>query len=415
MPSTPVVSVAPALALAAALALPGCGGYAPSPDAGAAFRERATVQEDAEFRVAVAALSPEEARRHFELELAGEGVQPIWIRVENRTQAPAWFLPIGTDPAYFAPYEVAYMFHRPFARERNRRIDAHLLATALPLEVPPGGTVEGFVHTHLAEGARWVSAYVVSGGRLHDFRFVAHVPGRAWDFERVDFATLYPAAAVRDLDLPGLLAEVERLPCCAAGDSGRPDADPLNLVLVGTPDALVFPFVARGWNFTEPLDAGSAWRSVKAFLTGSAYRTSPVSPLHLFGRPQDAALQKPRNDIDRRNHLRVWLAPFTFQGTPVWIGQVSRDIGVRFTTASWYLTTHTIDPDVDEDRDYLLQDLVLTGHVSRVAHVPGVGAAPPSAPRHNLTGDPYFTDGKRLVVFLDAAPGPVDRIRIVGP
>jgi hypothetical protein len=140
-----------------------------------------------------------------------------------------------------------------------------------------------------------------------------------------------------------------------------------------------------------------------------------VSPLYLFGRPQDAALQKPRNDIDRRNHLRLWRAPFTFQGTPVWVGQVSRDIGVRLTTKSWYLTTHKVDPDMDEDRDYLLQDLAVSGYVSRAGLVPGVGAAPRNAPRRNLTGDPYFTDGKRLVVFLDPEPGPLDRLERVGP
>ncbi len=138
-----------------------------------------------------------------------------------------------------------------------------------------------------------------------------------------------------------------------------------------------------------------------------------MSPLHLFGRPQDAALQKPRNDIDQRNHLRIWLAPFTLHGKSVWVGQVSRDIGVRFTTRSWYLTTHKIDPDVDEDRDYLLQDLTLTGFVYRIGLLPGVGEAPRTAPRHNLTGDPYFTDGKRLVMVLDAEPRPMDRVEVI--
>jgi LssY C-terminus len=32
-----------------------------------------------------------------------------------------------------------------------------------------------------------------------------------------------------------------------------------------------------------------------------------------------------------------------FEGKPVWVGQVSRDIGVRFTLATWNLVTHRID------------------------------------------------------------------------
>jgi hypothetical protein len=88
------------------------------------------------------------------------------------------------------------------------------------------------------------------------------------------------------------------------------------------------------------------------------------------------------------------------EGQPVWIGQVSRDIGVRFTPKTWNLTTHQIDPEVDEARDYVLNDLLAGGRVARLGFVPGVEPAPAIAPRHNLTGDPYFTDGLRAVAVL---------------
>ncbi len=39
--------------------------------------------------------------------------------------------------------------------------------------------------------------------------------------------------------------------------------------------------------------------------------------------------------------------------------------------------------------------------VAEVGFVKGVGSAPPSRPRTNLTGDPYFTDGFRTVLILD--------------
>ncbi len=396
-----------------ALLLAGCAGFAPEPHERADFHLRTESQEDGAFRVATAALSSDETRRFLGVDLESKGIQPVWIEIENRTGRTAWYLPIGTDPAYFAPYEVAYGFHTWWAPDRSRRIAEHLLSSAVPLELPAGKAVRGFVYTHAGQGARYLRVQILDDRQLREFRFVATVPGTRFDFQRVDFGRLYPASAVRDLELPALLAEIEKLPCCAADAEGRPLADPLNLVLVGSPVDVAFPLVQRGWNLTEPFDAGSAWRSVKAFLLGSSYQTSPVSPLHLFGRPQDAALQKPRNDIDRRNHLRLWLAPFTLRGVPVWVGQVSRDIGVRFTTRSWYLTTHKIDPDVDEDRDYLLQDLVMTGHVAGVGLVPGVGPAPRDRPRHNLTGDPYFTDGRRLLLVTSPTPFPVDRIQVI--
>jgi len=81
---------------------------------------------------------------------------------------------------------------------------------------------------------------------------------------------------------------------------------------------------------------------------------------------------------------------------------VSRDIGVRFTTKAWNLTTHRIDPDVDESRDYVIEDLIAAGRVKAAGYVGGVGPCTAGAPRRNLTGDPFFTDGKRAVVLLSA-------------
>ena len=80
-----------------------------------------------------------------------------------------------------------------------------------------------------------------------------------------------------------------------------------------------------------------------------------VSALYVFGRPQDVAIQRACTSIQERNHLRLWLAPMRYEDQPVWIGQISRDIGVRFTRKT--ITTHKIDPDVDETRDFLIQDL----------------------------------------------------------
>src|ERR1700730_12398690 len=102
--------------------------------------------------------------------------------------------------------------------------------------------------------------------------------------------------------------------------------------------------------------------------------------------------------ISLRNHLRLWRAPFTIDGEYVWVGQISRDIGIKFTTQSWYLTTHRISPEVDHDRYYLLQDLAVTGEVARFGFASGVGVSTAADPRTNLAGDPYLTDGLRLVV-----------------
>jgi hypothetical protein len=68
------------------------------------------------------------------------------------------------------------------------------------------------------------------------------------------------------------------------------------------------------------------------------------------------------------------------------------------------LTTHLIDSDVDEARNYVLNDLLVAERVARLGFVPGVEAAAAYAPRHNLTGDAYFTDGLRAVAVLSPTP-----------
>ena len=99
------------------------------------------------------------------------------------------------------------------------------------------------------------------------------------------------------------------------------------------------------------------------------------------------------------------------QGKPVWIGQISRDIGVRFTFEAWPPVTHKIDPDIDEAMYALLEDLVYSQQLARTGWVKGVGAAPRHEPRYNLTGDPYFTAGLRAVLMFDRRPHSFEQIQ----
>jgi len=50
--------------------------------------------------------------------------------------------------------------------------------------------------------------------------------------------------------------------------------------------------------------------------------------------------------------------------------------------------------------------------LEKFAYVDGVGAAPIEAPRHNLTGDPYFTDGLRVVLWVSSTPVDIADIEV---
>ena len=114
------------------------------------------------------------------------------------------------------------------------------------------------------------------------------------------------------------------------------------------------------------------WRTFKSFLQGERYRYSPISPLYVYGRRQDIAWQKARGTINERNHMRFWLSPIRFRGKKVFVGQISRDIGVKFTLKSPTISTHVIDPDVDEARRYFIEDLAYSQALTSFGFVKGV-------------------------------------------
>jgi hypothetical protein len=53
-----------------------------------------------------------------------------------------------------------------------------------------------------------------------------------------------------------------------------------------------------------------------------------------------------------------------------------------------------------ETRAFIIQDLIYAQGHTKLAYAKGVGAAPINEPRGNLTGDPYFTDGLRAVLWV---------------
>jgi hypothetical protein len=433
--------------------------YAPEPALNT-FLTRAQTQQRSEAEVTVAVLDAKESTRLFGVPLARRGLQPVFLRIANRGQSPLRLQLLNIDPNYFTPLEAAGVNHYsllrrlavfgvlawfvlPFvllllpvklftAYRANRRMNAWFQARAFRLRpIMPGGATEGFVFTRLDSGTKIVHVCLHPMGQsvetvaelvdrsidgpvsatmpsttvqpAVEFTFSIPVPGIAVDYHRRDFQTLLAPGAIEDCrTVASLVQSLQAMPAATTNRRGTGSGDPVNLVVIGDFDALIGAFAAR-WDETETITLATCWKTSRAFLLGSSYRYSPVSPLYLFGRSQDIALQRSRRSINERLHLRLWLTPLRFLNLPVWVGQVRRDIGVRFTLRTWNLTTHRIDPEVDEARDYVVEDLLEAERLEAAGYVDGVGACDLAAPRRNLTGDPYVTDGKRAVILISAS------------
>lgn len=414
------------------------------------FLARTQTQEDPRAKVTVAVLDALEADRFFGVPLARRGVQAVYLQIENCSDKPLRLQLVRIDPNYYTALEVAGINHfsivkrlstfgvmfwmllpfLPFlvllplklitAYRANRRMDDFFGANAFHLRpIQPGSCSEGFVFTPLDLGTKVVHVCLHAGGDSVDIltgrtepgtlaqpavtlTFSLAVPGISADYLRRDFSTLLPATGCIDCDVPKLIERLKDMPAATTNRGALRSGDPVNLVVIGAFETILGSFAAR-WDESETITLSTCWKTTRSFLLGSQYRYSPVSPLFLFGRSQDVALQRTRHSINERLHLRLWLTELRFKEQPVWVGQVSRDIGVRFTRKAWNLTTHRIDPDTDEARDYVIEDLFQAGRIDAAAYVDGVGSCERAAPRRNLTGDPYFTDGKRAVLLLSQA------------
>jgi hypothetical protein len=376
------------------------------------FKQRLQTQEHVGVTVTTGVPSASESKVLFGSSLYKNGVQPVWLEITNNLDEDLSFLPVGLDPSYFTPSETSNI---------NRKVDqingnsplllGELLSAGMPMRIPANSTRSGFMFTRLDEGTKAFNVDIIGTEWFHTFTFFVPVPGLRADHYNIDWAGLYPPEELKEVNAQQLVGLLEKQVCCTTDKKAKGSGDPVNLVIIGDLQEVYVGFIRAGWDETETITSGTSWKTMKSFIGGGEYRYSPVSGLYVFGRPQDVAFQKARDNIHERNHLRLWLSPFRFEGKLVWLGQISRDIGVRWTTKT--ITTHKIDPDVDETREYLLEDLAYAQALEKFAYVGGVGEVSYSQPRGNLTGDPWFSDGNRLVLWVSSVPVDTDELEFV--
>jgi hypothetical protein len=395
------------------LVLQGCATTKPQLADPQAYKNRTKISVSGDVAVTVAVPTIAEAQAIYGAKLASKHIQPLWVEVKNDSAEPYWLLPSGLDPEYFNPSEAAFAFHTG-SDEADRKIDVQFQRLSFKNPIRSGSIKAGFVLVNLDEGFKAVDIDLISDGEAKSFSFVITDPEFRGDYNEVDSKSLYADGDIIDIeDEEELHRALEELPCCATNEDGDQYGDPLNLVLVGNGSDILSALIRRDWHATEMVWSKALMRTIKSFLYGERYRYSPISPLYVYGRHQDIGFQKARGTIHERNHMRLWQSPIRFRGKKVFVGQISRDIGIKFTLKSPTISTHVIDPDVDEARRYLAEDLAYSQAVAGIGYVKGVGGVTRQAPRMNLVGDPFYTDGLRVVLFFESRPHALSDIELI--
>ena len=203
------------------------------------------------------------------------------------------------------------------------------------------------------------------------------------------------ASAPAELALPpSLLAQVPRRVADAKGNPG----DLVNFVVIGSEDKLKAAFQDAGWVQVDRTKSEAVLHALLSSTEKQSYVEMPMSELYLFGRAQDYgfARAEPVEVVKTRHHLRVWKAPFDYQGQTVWAGAATHDIGFEKDQRTGGVT-HKIDPKVDLEREFVGSCFQEAGTLSGTTYL-----TPSDAVReaHTATGGSIQSDGRVLVMAL---------------
>jgi hypothetical protein len=357
------------------------------------LRFRAESQNVKGVELSATVLSTDDSQRIFGVDVNGNGVQPVWLEVKNNTKQVLWLLRSSTDPDLFSPLEVAWSFHANFAGETNDSIDQHFSSMSFQSTIVPGATKSGMIFTNPHDKTRLLSIDMLGQGEIFPFTLFLTVPDDAdgsaivW---RLKVIQSIEAVTYDYQDVNEFRTRLEQLPCCARSVDGNEAGDPLNVIMVGHIIDIATSLARRGFRVNlQDLD-NAQW---------------------LLGRPPDIVARKAGQGGVPTNWVRMWVAPFRFQGLPVFLVQTGRRQGWRLAEVEE--EDMVLNPYVDEVRNFLIQDMVYSSGLQKIAFVSGVGATEPNESRDSLGGGNYQTDGLRTVLFFVTRPQFLSDIEIL--
>jgi hypothetical protein len=212
---------------------------------------------------------------------------------------------------------------------------------------------------------------------------VLRVPEDAPDFDLPEPSEVAPEVAEFLLDQPAAVTRPD----------GRLVRDIINVALEGTSQEMVNAFHASGWHLAAPSTPKTWAEECGAFTAKRGYSTAPVSKLTYRDQPPEFIFEKSLNSVLMRHHVRVWR--IREGGRDLWFGAATHDIGAGFDPHSFKFT-HRIQPQVDRERNKIINDLTFSQCSEQAAFVER-----PDVARNNArTG--IVTDGRIAVLPLRA-------------
>ncbi len=170
--------------------------------------------------------------------------------------------------------------------------------------------------------------------------------------------------------------------------------EPISLIVLAKDDeAFVSLFEQSGWILADKVGFSSFSKAIYAAWFNGEYTSAPVTPSFWMQSPNAFGFQKATaaNTLRERHHARFWKSGFqTADGLQIYVGTASFDDGLE-----WGITHH-IDPNIDKERDVFVRDLANAGLIEPQTLFQLI----PAVLGQNFVGDPFFTDGKAVIVQM---------------
>ncbi len=204
-------------------------------------------------------------------------------------------------------------------------------------------------------------------------------------------------AALTEEEENGLKSLIRQMTWRLTTTDVRRKADVVNLVFIGEEEWLERAARAAGWVRADRLTVSSGWRTFRSVAEAAPYPEAPISPMLLDENPAVLELSKSLNNYSKRHHMRVFTTGREWQGRPVLAAAATHDQAITWSFSNGRLI-HVIDPEIDNERAKVVNDLLHAGCVEAAAMLPRPWV--PASLRLS-TGQNVRTDGMVAVMKLN--------------
>ena len=166
-------------------------------------------------------------------------------------------------------------------------------------------------------------------------------------------------------------------------------SDPINIGIIGTRRQLIMAMESAGWHVALPGTPRTLVLTIAALVLNKPFPGMPMTRLYLFGHKQDVGFEKQivKKGRGHRHHVRFWAINIdsledikeqigsgqrrdhhNMRGQLLWVGAASRDAGLALIRQSLQVA-HFVDPDTNQERDYMARRLVRAGLATQIATI----------------------------------------------